>query len=70
MYDILNKKVQIVTMGENIKYIICLIDSDTKRLTALVTETTDEKTKQLFTININYNNSLKKELQSQLDEQI
>jgi len=70
LYDILNKKVQIVTMGENIKYIICLIDSDTKRLTALVTETTDEKTKQLFTININYNNSLKKELQSQLDEQI
>ena len=70
MQDILTKKVHIVTMGENIKNIIYLIKSDTKRLENLISETNNQKATELWTLGVKYNNSLVKELQSQLDEQI
>lgn len=67
---LIEKKVHIVTIGENIKNIICLIDSDTERLKKFILETTDEKARQLWSLAVKYNNSLRDDLQAQLDQQI
>lgn len=70
MNDILNKNVQIITMGENIKNIIYMIKQEIKRLKTLESEADTEKGKNLFKAGIKYYTLLEKDLQSQLDGQL
>lgn len=70
MEDILIKDVTIITMGENIKNLIYLVECEIERLEKCLSTCDSVKGKELFNASIKYYKALKNTLEIQLNEQI